>query len=94
VSETARVPTSRLGASLDRLMRISGGGVYAEPLEVGDDIVIAASRTDARNDSPGRRIGVIHAAPDGVRFRPAIDLTQLAMTAGLAAFVVWRLSRA
>ena len=80
-------------AFLDRLMRISGGGVYAEPLQVGDDVVIAASRIDARSDSPGRWIGVIHAGRDGVRFRPAVDFTQIALAAAVAAFAVWRFSR-
>jgi hypothetical protein len=97
VSRTAPIAergrATRAVASLDRLMQISGGGVYAEPVEVGDEIVIAASRIDARSESSGRRIGVIHAGRDGVRFRPAVDVTQLAMTAVLAAFVVWRLSR-
>jgi hypothetical protein len=97
VSRTAPVAERRWGtravASLDRLMQMSGGGVYAEPLQVGEEIVITASRIDARGDTPGRRVGVIHAARDGVRFRPAFDARQLAMTAALAAIVVWRFSR-
>ena len=55
--------------------------------------MIAASRIDARSDSPGRRIGVIHAGRDGVRFRPAVDFTHIALAAAVAAFAVWRFSR-
>ena len=107
IGESERIRTT-FNDGLDRLMNVSAEQVYAEPVRVGDRVVIPAAAieftggfgfgTDTGDNGgggggghkKGRPVAIIEAGPDGVRIRPVIDFTRVALTVLAAALTVWQ----
>jgi uncharacterized spore protein YtfJ len=105
VPETARPETETEGHSASRLAEILAPKVFSDPVQSGDRVVVTAAAVQVSGGlggpegaggghSEGRPVAVIEVAPDGVRVRPLVDYTRLAMTAVGIAFAIWRITRA
>ena len=98
-----------IGSGLDRLMNLSANRVFAEPVRVGDRVVIPAAAiecsggfgfgSDGRSNGGGgghqvgRPVAIIEAGPNGVRVRPVVDFTRVGLTLLAAVLTVWRATR-
>ena len=111
VGESTSVRTT-INDGLDRLMNVSADRVYAEPVRVGERVVIPAAAIEftggfgfgtddaeiaggggAGGHKRGRPVAIIEAEPGGVRIRPVIDYTRVALALVAAAITIWRLTR-
>jgi len=97
-----------LNGGLDRLMRVSADLVFAQPVRVGDRVVIPAATVEfsggfgfggdvaSNGDRPADLVATASAAeagPSGVRVKPVIDFTRVGLTVLAAALTVWRAAR-
>jgi uncharacterized spore protein YtfJ len=107
VGENERVRTM-MNDGLSRLADVSADRVFAEPIHVGERVIIPAAAIDITGGfgfgmdmvsegggggggrSQGRPVAIIEAGPDGVRIRPVVDFTRVALTLLAAALTVWR----
>jgi len=104
VGENERVRTM-MNDGLSRLADVSADRVFAEPIRIGERVVIPAAAIDITagfgfgvdmvsegggGRSQGRPVAIIEAGPEGVRIRPVVDFTRVALTLLAAALTVWR----
>ncbi len=110
VGESERVRTA-MTDGLDRFLNVSAESVYAEPVRVGERVVIPAATIEyvygfgfgldpvdqggggAGGRNVGRPVAIIEAGPEGVRIRPVVDFTRIALTLLAAGLTVWRVMR-
>ena len=110
VGESDRVRTT-ISEGFDRLLNVSAQTVYAEPVRVGERVVIPAAAIEffggfgfgvdtveqggggGGGRNVGRPVAIIEAGPEGVRIRPVIDFTRIALTLLAAGITVWRAMR-
>ncbi len=108
VGEDAPGARASLPDELEALLTASAERVFAEPVRIGDRVMIPAARVElsgAFGPPPGhdggaggghttaRPVAVIEAGPDGVRVKPVVDVTKVVLAALGAALTIWRATR-
>ncbi len=109
VGEDTPGARASLPDELEALLTSSAERVFAEPVRVGDRVVIPAARVEFSGGfggapagqvaAPGgghttaRPVAVIEAGPDGVRVKPVVDVTKVVLAALGAALTIWRATR-
>jgi hypothetical protein len=77
----------------DRNLDIGAARVFAEPVTVGDTVMITAAvlqRAGRFGPARGRPVAVIEAGSDGVRVHHFVDARRIGLALLAAALIVWR----